>query len=226
VLARQADVRDGLQDPSPEVWSRIAAAALGGNGSGAAADTGAGAAAAAGPGRRMPATATAARTAQHRGLRAWAPRGPLAAVLASLLAALIIGAGTAVAVHERGADRQPPAAAGTQVVARIVLAPLPEFPQWRNASGSAVMEATSRGRLLTVQLIAPRRPGFYEVWLLARNGVSMISIGDLNSAHFGQFSMPPGVDLRKYSRIDISLQPFNGSTAHAPASVVRGSLPQ
>jgi len=28
-----------------------------------------------------------------------------------------------------------------------------------------------------------------------------------------------------YSRIDISLQPFNGSTLHVKTSVVRGSLP-
>jgi hypothetical protein len=38
--------------------------------------------------------------------------------------------------------------------------------------------------------------------------------------------MPPGVDLANYSRIDVSLQPFNGSTLHSRTSVVRGSLPQ
>jgi hypothetical protein len=37
--------------------------------------------------------------------------------------------------------------------------------------------------------------------------------------------VPPGVDLRDYSRIDISLQPFDGSTQHSKASVVRGVLP-
>ena len=53
----------------------------------------------------------------------------------------------------------------------------------------------------------------------------MISLGDLNADHTGTFTVPPGVDLRDYSRIDISLQPFNGSTVHSKTSVVRGSLP-
>ena len=53
----------------------------------------------------------------------------------------------------------------------------------------------------------------------------MISLGDLDADHDGTFAVPPGVDLRNYSRIDISLQPFNGSTLHVKTSVVRGSLP-
>ena len=53
----------------------------------------------------------------------------------------------------------------------------------------------------------------------------MISLGDLSAEHTGTFTVPAGVDLRDYSRIDISLQPFNGSTQHSKASVVRGSLP-
>jgi anti-sigma-K factor RskA len=87
------------------------------------------------------------------------------------------------------------------------------------------MESGSAGRQLKVALHAPRRPGFYEVWLLARNGVSMISLGDLGPGHTGRFAMPPGVNLANYSRIDISLQPFNGSTLHSKVSVVRGALP-
>ena len=87
------------------------------------------------------------------------------------------------------------------------------------------MRATARQQELVVTLRAPVRPGFYEVWLLARDGVSMISLGDLSADHTGTFAMPPGVDLRDYSRIDISLQPYNGSTQHSKASVVRGSLP-
>jgi hypothetical protein len=37
--------------------------------------------------------------------------------------------------------------------------------------------------------------------------------------------MSPGVDLGNYSRLDVSLQAYNGSTTHAKASVVRGVLP-
>jgi hypothetical protein len=39
------------------------------------------------------------------------------------------------------------------------------------------------------------------------------------------FTMPPGVDLATYSRLDVSPQAFNGSTVHARTCVVRGSLP-
>ena len=55
--------------------------------------------------------------------------------------------------------------------------------------------------------------------------VSMISLGDLNAGHTGTFVIPPGTDLHNYSRIDISLQPFDGSTRRSKTSVVRGSLP-
>jgi anti-sigma-K factor RskA len=63
------------------------------------------------------------------------------------------------------------------------------------------------------------------VWLLGRDGTSMISLGDLDATNNGTFTLPAGVDLQFYSRIDVSLQPFNGSTQHSGTSVVRGSLP-
>jgi anti-sigma-K factor RskA len=111
------------------------------------------------------------------------------------------------------------------VVAQIELSPLPQFPQWQGTSGTAVMRATASQQEIAVTLRAPARPGFYEVWLLAANGISMISLGDLSAGHTGTFTVPPGVDLRNYSRIDVSLQPFDGSTQHSKTSVVRGSLP-
>ncbi|MGO9280079.1 MAG: anti-sigma factor [Streptosporangiaceae bacterium] len=154
------------------------------------------------------------------GYRPWWRRRPLAAAAAGALAGLVIGAGGAVAVHQLGT--QQPAAS---VVATIALRPLPQFPQWKDASGTAVMESAPGGRLLRVRLHARKPPGFYEVWLLARNGVSMISLGDLSSDGAGAFSLPPGVDLGNYSRIDVSLQQFNGSPVHSRISVVRGSLP-
>jgi anti-sigma-K factor RskA len=151
---------------------------------------------------------------------AWWRRRPLLAAAAGLVAGLLIGAGGAAGIHQLAAG---PA---TRVVASIPLRSLPQFPQWRGASGTAVMAQGPHGQQITVSLHAPRRPGFYEVWLLARNGTSMISLGDLGPGHSGKFTMPPGVDLANYSRIDVSLQPFNGSTLHSRTSVVRGSIPQ
>jgi hypothetical protein len=208
-LARGDGAGERLQAPPPQVWNRIVAAA------------------GADPVPVSPATAAANGTSAaavprirpRRGLRPGPSRRRLATGLAGLAAGLIIGiAGTAGIVQLTEAP-------ATRVVAQIALSPLPQFPQWQGAAGTAVMRATASQQLMVVTLHAPRQPGFYEVWLLARDGVSMISLGDLNAGHTGTFIIPPGTDLRNYSRIDISLQPFDGSTQHSKTSVVRGSLP-
>lgn len=164
--------------------------------------------------------AAAVGTGKRPGRRARRLRGRLATGLAGLAAGLVIGIGGTAGIVQL--TRAP----ATRVVAQIELSPLPQFPQWQDAAGTAVMRATASQQLMVVTLHAPRQPtGFYEVWLLARDGVSMISLGDLNASHTGTFVVPPGTDLRSYSRIDISLQPFNGSTQHSETSVVRGSFP-
>jgi hypothetical protein len=219
-LARQGGAGENLETPPPRVWRRVAAAA--GDGTTSPLD-----APRPGPSASTPAagagqvTGSAERTGRHarQGTRAGWRHGRLAVALAGLAAGLVLGiAGTAGLVQ---LNRAPPA----RVIARVELRPLPQFPQWRGTSGLAVMQATAGQPVIAVTLTAPRPPGFYEVWLLARNGVSMISLGDLNASHTGRFTVPAGTDLRNYSRIDVSLQPFNGSTVHSRTSVVRGSLP-
>jgi len=226
-LARTGGPVEPLETPPPAVWDQIAAAVANGTVPSVVP---------AAPGRGDP---HAANGAGHRasgdpreasgdgspvaeaaaGPRRSRRRGRLVTALAGLAAGLIIGIGGTAGVA--WLTRAP----ATRVVAQIELTPLPQFPQWQGASGTAVMRATASQQVIEVMLHAPRRPGFYAVWLLARNGVSMISLGALNAGHTGTFTIPPGTDLRNYSRIDVSLQPFNGSTAHARTSVVRGSLP-
>ena len=220
-----------LEAPPPGLWARVAAEAgvdpvpVPGNGMASRPGDDAGVLPGAGPapagtGSPAPGAGPARDAPAGRPGRPpwWRPR-PLVTAVATLVAGLIIGAGGALGI------RQLTAGPATHVVASIPLRPLPQFPQWRAASGTAVMAEGPHGQQLTVSLRAPRKPGFYEVWLLARNGVSMISLGDLGPGHTGRFTMPPGVDLATYSRVDVSLQPFNGSTAHSRSSVVRGSLP-
>ena len=218
-----------LEAPPPGLWARVAAAAgvdavpvpgngmasLPGEDDGALPGSGPAPAGPPAPDGRPGREASPGRAAPVRRWR----RRPLASAVAALVAGLIIGAGGALAIHQLAA------APATHVVASIPLRPLPQFPEWRSASGTAVMASGPHGQQLTVSLQAPRKPGFYEVWLLARNGTSMISLGDLGPGHTGRFTMPPGVDLATYSRVDVSLQPFNGSTLHSRTSVVRGSLP-
>jgi Anti-sigma-K factor rskA len=206
-LARSGGPVESLEQPPPAIWDRIAAEI--GNDPAAAAN-----AAVNGNGAAAPDSAHGRR--RRRGIRA---RGRLTVAIAGIAAGLIIGIGGTAGIVQL--TRAP----DTRVVAQIELSPLPAFPQWQGATGTAVMRATGSQQLMVVTLHAPQRSGFYEVWLLARNGVSMISLGDLNTDQTGTFTLPPGVDLHDYSRIDISLQPFNGSTLHSKTSVVRGSLP-
>jgi len=80
------------------------------------------------------------------------PRGRLATGLAGLAAGLIIGiGGTAgmVRLTEAPAPR---------LVAQIELSPLPEFPQWQDATGTAVMRATAGQRVIVITLRARTSP--------------------------------------------------------------------
>jgi hypothetical protein len=223
-LARQPGAAELLESPPPAVWDRIAAAV--GTSAASPATVMPPETAVRSNGHHRPAGDSAgeapaekAAVGARRGPRVGGRRRRLATVAAGLAAGLIIGIGGTAGVI------QLTKAAPTRVVAQIELSPLPAFPQWQGATGTAVMRATAGQQVMVVTLHAPQRPGFYEVWLLARNGVSMISLGDLNADHTGTFTVPAGVDLRNYSRIDVSLQPFNGSTLHSKSSVVRGSLP-
>ena len=206
-VARQGGAGDLLVSPPPELWSRIAADA-----DVASVD---GASTAGDGGSAVPPGDAPARRRRRR----WPVLTGRPAVAALCLVAGVIIALAGVAIF-RGEQHVLPA----RVVGRISLHPLPQFPQWQSARGTAVMESDPAGLRLQVRVRAPARQGFLEVWLLARNGVSMISLGDLGRGQSGEFDVPPGVDLRNYSRIDVSLQQFNGSTAHSKISVLRGRL--
>lgn len=194
-----------LEQPPEQLWQRIAAAA-GVPDSPAATRTD----------EDRPAAETRKVRPRRTVRRGWT-RGRLAVAAAGIAVGAGAAAGIAVAV-----DSPAPAA---PVIASIELRPLPQFPQWLGTSGTALMRASDAAQLLDVTLRAPQRQGFYEVWLLGRDGVSMISLGDLPASHAASFTIPAGTNLRFYSRIDVSLQPFNGSTAHSKTSVVRGTLP-
>jgi hypothetical protein len=201
VAVARAEGPAQLETPPPQVWDRIAAAVV------------------ADGAPPAPVAPVRSAAANGTGIRRTVRRNRLVTALAGLAAGIIIGIGGTIGVA------QLTGAPATRVVAQVQLSPLPQFPQWQGTSGTAVMRSSASQQVITVTLDAPPRPGFYEVWLLARNGVSMISLGELNADHTGTFTIPPGTDLRDYSRIDVSLQPFDGITVHVKTSVVRGSLP-
>ena len=218
-LARQSGTIERLEQPPPGVWEQIAAAVGNGTAMPVAVAQRATADGSAGDRKQTEDAAGESGAPARRGARTGRRRSRLAIGLAGLAAGLIIGIGATAGVVRLTS------APATRVIAQVELSPLPQFPQWQDASGTAVMRATVSQQVIVVTVRAPRRTGFYEVWLLARNGVSMISLGDLGADHTGTFTIPPGTNLRNYSRIDVSLQPFNGSTLHSKVSVVRGSLP-
>ena len=220
-LARVVDLarQDGplaLEQPPPGVWEQIAAAV--GEAPATVAPSASASASAAGA-EPVVGAEPVAGIAAGRVRREQRRHQRLAVALAGLAAGLIIGIGGAVAVA------QLTSAPANRVVAQIELRSLPQFPQWQGATGTAELQDNGPEQLLAVSVTAPRLSGFYEVWLLGKDGTSMISLGDLNAAHTGTFDLPAGVDLGFYTRIDVSLQPFNGSTLHSRTSVVRGSLP-
>jgi len=216
-VARADDQPAELLTPAAGVWARIAQEA--GPEAGLATEPADGGSPAAAPPVTVPPAAAPPvtvppATGVPRRMAPWWRR-PLTAGVAGLL----IGAAAAAGGYELTATPGPTAGASS------TLRPLPQFPRWRHARGTAVMERQAGGLAVTVTVRARPGAGFFEVWLLARDGVKMISLGDLNGSRTGVFAIPPGTSLAEYSRIDVSLQPFDGSTQHSRVSVVRGPLP-
>jgi hypothetical protein len=170
-LARAEGPAERPETPPPQVWDRIAAAVgtgpapavSAGNGA-SAAPAADGASAPARNGMSAPAAHAAGSRNSRRASRTGRRRGRLATALAGLAAGLIIGIGGTAGIAQLSK------APATRVVAQVQLSPLPEFPQWQGATGTAVMWATAGQQEIVITLHAPRRPGFYEAWLLARNG--------------------------------------------------------
>jgi anti-sigma-K factor RskA len=107
------------------------------------------------------------------------------------------------------------------VVARAALAPLPDH----QGSGTAEVVGSGAGRSLDLDVRGlTRGSGYYEVWLLDKDGKKLVSLGLLRGRH-GTFTLPPDVDLRRYPVVDISIEPADGNPAHSGNSVVRGQLP-
>jgi hypothetical protein len=107
------------------------------------------------------------------------------------------------------------------IVAQASLDPLRDVKEPAQAS----VQQINGSQVLNVQASGlPATDGFYEVWLLAPDAVSMISVGMLDASEGGQFPLPAGLDLAAYPIVDISLEHFDGNTAHSSDSILRGKL--
>ncbi len=139
----------------------------------------------------------------------------LSPLLAAAAAAVLAIAGTVTVI--RLTDR-PPAAA---VTARAALSPLQDAPP--NARGNAQVLDDGRLRLRIQDL--PLTTGFYEIWLIDPDDVTkMVSLGTLGATPDVELPIPPNADLNQYRLVDVSAEPWDGSSKHSGRSLLRGTL--
>ena len=107
----------------------------------------------------------------------------------------------------------------------LASASLAAFPDWPDASGTAVVEEAADGsRVVRVELDVPEsHDGYTEVWLISSDATRLISLGTVEGSS-GTFAIPAGVDLSIYDLVDVSAEPIDGDPTHSGDSIVRGQL--
>ncbi|WP_430500396.1 anti-sigma factor [Micromonospora trifolii] len=70
----------------------------------------------------------------------------------------------------------------------------------------------------------PSVPGYYEVWLINPTTMEMFSVGTLGGGSDALLPLPPNVDLKSYSVVDVSAEQYDNNTRHSGDSLLRGSL--
>jgi hypothetical protein len=107
------------------------------------------------------------------------------------------------------------------LIAQASLEPLRDIEQ----PAQAVVQQVDGKNVLVVQASGlPATDGFYEVWLLAPDAQSMVSVGMLDSSEGGTFPLPAGIDLNQFPVVDVSHEHFDGDATHSTDSVLRGKL--
>jgi len=148
------------------------------------------------------------RSSGWMGGSGWSGKFALAAAVGVLVGSL----GTIVAM-----DRENP----PSMIAQAELQPLPG----KNAQGVAQVRQTAEGATLVVDVPGlPQTDGYYEVWMLAPDAESMVSIGILGGGEVNEFPLPEGMDMNRFPVVDISVEQFDGDVTHSADSVVRGEL--
>ncbi|MCX5069616.1 anti-sigma factor [Micromonospora lupini] len=114
-----------------------------------------------------------------------------------------------------------PAPAPTPAV--LASAPLAAFGSTpKSAQGDARVLQSGQLHLHVANL--PRVPGYYEVWLINPTNMEMFSIGTLGGDSDAVLPLPPNVDLKSYSVVDVSAEQYDNNTRHSGDSLLRGTL--
>jgi hypothetical protein len=169
------------------------------------------------PGAASDVTAVATVVSIDKGRRRWSTSWLVAASVAGIVGGAIL---TTSGVALNGSDPEPQPVAAPPIVASTSLAALPKH----QGDGEAEIVSTSSGKELVVDVSnLSTGDGFYEVWLIDPETFQMIGLGAL-ADDAGRFPIPDGLDLSRYTVVDVSLEPFDGDPVHSRDSVVRGEL--
>jgi anti-sigma-K factor RskA len=186
---------DGVHPPLPAAaWARVEAATA----EPTAAST-------------SPAPTTAA--AEDRGRRPAAPRGRLLLVAAALV--LLLGGGL-VARATLGPDDPTVAARADLTSEGLDGAPA--------AEGRADLVELDGHRVLDVSVpdVRAEDGSVLEVWLIDPDSGGLQSLGLVDGAT--RLPIPDGIDLDRFSVVDVSVEPLDGDPTHSADSAVRGPL--
>jgi hypothetical protein len=152
-------------------------------------------------------------TRRPRRGRGWS-RWPATAVTAVAAAIGVVGTVSVLKPTEPEPAKTP------SVLASASLAAFGSTP--KSAQGDARVLQGGQLHLHVANL--PRVPGYYEVWLINPTTMEMFSIGTLGADADALLPLPPNVDLRSYSVVDVSAERYDNNTRHSGDSLLRGTL--
>jgi hypothetical protein len=98
------------------------------------------------------------------------------------------------------------------------------------ATGTAAMVDSDGDQKMVVELrgVTDLAGGDYlEAWLMDATGSRLVPLGALarHGEEFrGDFTVPAGLPVREYDRVDVSAERFDGNPGHSTVSLLRGNL--
>jgi Anti-sigma-K factor rskA len=98
------------------------------------------------------------------------------------------------------------------------------------ATGTATMVDSNGDRRMVVQLtgVTNLAGGDYlEAWLMDSSGTRLLPLGALarHGEEFrGDFTVPAGLSVTEFDRVDVSAERFDGDPGHSTVSLLRGTL--
>ncbi|MGW8885901.1 anti-sigma factor [Streptomyces sp. NPDC055749] len=149
------------------------------------------------------------------GPRVWRRVGRSAVALAACAALLGAVAGSAITwwVTHADASATQPVADGKRL--ESLRASSAGYANLTDQSGRRSLQITVKG--------LPSNSGYFEVWLMDNSHTKLVSMGVLGPDGRAILPVPDNIDLREYSVVDVSVQPYNGKPDHSGNSIVRGA---